>query len=133
MQSILKKFASGTNTGSALENTFNQIPLVLSILILDKTLIAKNSELKPLANVIGDTVYKDYLFHSRTSLFARLVKDTYIFANTDDDKYKVIENVQRALLLLSDSTANEKNVDSKKSSSKKESPTQKWQRIIGAD
>lgn len=140
MINILQEFASTEVNNNNLSQVFNQIPLVLSIVILDKSIISKNAELKPFANMIGDTVYREYLFHSRTALFARLVKDVFITTDDDDKKdtiirlQKVIPKIEITLENSGDNNSAISNVTStqkkSRSISKKESAIKKWQKII---
>lgn len=136
MKETLQKFSKISVAQNILETTFNQIPLVLSLLILDKDNVSKNSDLKPFANKIGNTQYRDYLFQSRTSLFARLVKDVFINSNSDGEKKRTIESIQDVIRTIQESEESTESVSlpkKKKASAKKESPTEKWQRIIEAE
>lgn len=58
---------------------------ILSTTICDKNLFKRNSELKEYIklyeNVIKTKPYRDYLFHSRTLLSSRMIRD---FMNIDD-------------------------------------------------
>lgn len=60
--------------------------------IFDKSLFKKNNELIPYVNgigfIIGVTPYKDYLYHSRTILAARIIKDIFFGNLNTDEEYR---------------------------------------------
>lgn len=135
MMNELKKFAT---TEAKRENVLplvNQIPLVLAKIILDKSLIKKNIDLKPISLEISGNVYRDYLFQSRTALFARMTKDVYINLDRDRQYDLVIrlQNVVNTLVNTDNEDTNQNSIINESTPTPKESPIKKWQRIIEAD
>lgn len=131
----LKKFAT---TEAKRENVLplvNQIPLVLAKIILDKSLIKKNIDLKPISLEISGNVYRDYLFQSRTALFARMTKDVYINLERDRQYDLVIrlQNVVNTLVNTDNEDTNQNSIINESTPTPKESAIKKWQRIIEAD
>lgn len=135
MMNELKKFAT---TEAKRENVLplvNQIPLVLAKIILDKSLIKKNIDLKPISLEISGNVYRDYLFESRTALFARMTKDVYINLERDRQYDLVIrlQNVVNTLVNTDNEDTNQNSIINESTPTPKESAIKKWQRIIEAD
>lgn len=135
MMNELKKFAT---TEAKRENVLplvNQIPLVLANIILDKSLIKKNIDLKPISLEISGNVYRDYLFQSRTALFARMTKDVYINLERDRQYDLVIrlQNVVNTLVNTDNEDTNQNSIINESTPTPKESAIKKWQRIIEAD
>lgn len=135
MMNELKKFAT---TEAKRENVLplvNQIPLVLAKIILDKSLIKKNIDLKPISLEISGNVYRDYLFQSRTALFARMTKDVYINLERDRQYDLVIrlQNVVNTLVNTDNEDTNQNSIINESTPTPKESAIKKWQRIIEAD
>lgn len=54
------------------------LPAVLAIIVFTKKYYKSNKELKKFTSNILKINYKNYLFLSRTALYARIVKDFYI-------------------------------------------------------
>ncbi|MFT8425694.1 MAG: hypothetical protein ABF630_09555 [Liquorilactobacillus sp.] len=59
-------------------NKTNLLPSVLAIIIFTKEFYDHNDKIKQFTKVYLKTEYKNYLFASRTSLYARIIKDFYI-------------------------------------------------------
>lgn len=69
-----------------IDDTILLIPGVLGDIILTKKFFTSNADIKPFIELRLDQVYKDYLFSSRTALYARSVKDI-LKKNDSSSKY----------------------------------------------
>ncbi|MFT8409860.1 MAG: hypothetical protein ABF743_11105 [Schleiferilactobacillus perolens] len=108
------------------------LPTVLADLILDHSLISPNKALKPLADRLGQTEYRDYLFQSRTGLLARLIKDIYV---KTPQSTKTLRSIQQVVsdVLDSNKKKTKKTKHSKEIQKETDSPLKQWKRIIEQD
>lgn len=107
------------------------IPGVLADIIFTKTYYIRNEDLKQFTTKILNEDYKDYLFVSRTPLYARVVKDII----RDEDKERVlkkIRNIKKFVLEESNKSDEIKNKDDvQKNKGKSAKDTVKdWSSII---
>jgi hypothetical protein len=131
MSEYLKDFTTLSISKSNLEVTSDMIPSILAKIILDKTLVHPNIELRPFANKIGHDEYKDYLFGSRTALFARLTKDAYITPSITVSDIKELQNIVSEMLLWNKKSDTPQDAEpTKEKPSKSDSPLKQWKRII---
>lgn len=96
MNTEIKRFLSLKVNKKNLESLKFIVPGILAYIIINKELYSKNSDLKSFTKNYLNEDYKDYLFKSRTTLFARVVKDI-IREKEDDISLKKISNIQNFL------------------------------------
>ena len=137
MKKIINDFLQTNISSSPINELFDSYPYILSQVILNHDFIHKNEDLKPFVHNMSNYEYRDYLFKSRTILFARLVKDLYILGQTDSDKSKITNmmHLQKAIRNVKDidEPESKKIQDKGKNNTNKISDIAKWRQIIEED
>lgn len=137
MKKIIKNFLHTNISSSAINELFDSYPYILSQVILNHDFIHKNEDLKPFVHNMTNYEYREYLFKSRTILFARLVKDLYIIGETHDKQSKVInmQRLQKAIRHVVDIDETASSISQPKAKNKidKISDIAKWRQIIEED
>ncbi|MBH0167569.1 hypothetical protein IHV12_21920 [Fictibacillus sp. 7GRE50] len=125
------------------KNNINDISFllygILAELIFERNYFSKNSDIRSFTKEILQEDYKEYLFASRTSLYARIIKD--IKLNALNDKYKFVQQANNIKLFLQKSNViNEKFSPEqtngnkiKKKNSVKSDPIEEWRKIINSN
>jgi hypothetical protein len=114
---------------------------ILADLIFEREYFTKNRDIEKFTTDILQEHYKEYLFASRTSLYARIVKDIKLNINNDKEKFiKKATNIKGYLreqekidkenddittIGLSESTL-------KRKTSGKSDPIDEWRKIINS-
>ncbi|MDY0404161.1 hypothetical protein P5G51_000945 [Virgibacillus sp. 179-BFC.A HS] len=93
---------------------------VLSEIVLDKVHFKRNKDLKVFTNDVLLTNYKDYLFDSRPTLYARIVKDLRTYRVKNPGHFLRLENnIQQFLSLKHKETDKDTNEEDKKDANEK--------------
>ena len=126
----LSKFVKTEISKTNVESMKNMVPSVFAKIILDRSLVHPNIELRQFADKIAGQEYREYLYGSRTALFARLTKDAYIqYSLTVEDLRKIQKVVSEMLTWNEDQQTSSPSTPKNKKDSK-ESPLKQWKKII---
>lgn len=100
------------------------LPAVLSVIIFTKKFYENNPDLKNFTTDILNIEYREYLFKSRTALYARIIKDFYV---NDTDLSVIIKKI--AALTVTDKPKTTKK-DSRQKSNSQQKIINEWRQVI---
>lgn len=109
---------------------------IIADLILGKEYFTRNIEIRTFTTNILDEEYKDYLFASRTALYARIIKDLKVSILNDPDEFvKRASNIKQFIEERKskgdtqlEMTQNKE--EAKKRRNKRVDPIDEWRKII---
>lgn len=127
------------------ENNLDRIliilPGILAEIVLTKNFFSKNPDLRPFTEDILLASYRDYLFGSRTQLYARIIKD--LFEAMKKDQAKLIQQTNNLRQYIESyienpQTTNVKDTDKNGTTKKDRKSTNvdmidEWRKIIDSD
>lgn len=102
------------------------LPAVLAIIVFTKKYFKSNKELKKFTSNVLNIDYKNYLFLSRTALYARIVKDFYI----DTERQEFLKT--QLVTFIGRKSANINNHHKKKKNSQND-VIAAWRKVINPD
>ncbi|GAB9262225.1 hypothetical protein CANFE03_18860 [Ligilactobacillus animalis] len=103
------------------------LPAVLAIIVFTKKYYKSNKELKKFTSNVLNINYKNYLFLSRTALYARIVKDFYI----DIEKQEFLKT--QIVTFVGKKSTNTNNNRHKKKRTSQNDVIAAWRKVINPD
>ena len=103
------------------------LPAVLAIIVFTKKYYKSNKELKKFTSNVLNINYKNYLFLSRTALYARIVKDFYI----DIEKQDFLKT--QIVTFVGKKSTNTNNNRYKKKRTSQNDVIAAWRKVINPD
>lgn len=114
------------NAASDIEKN-SLLPAVLAIIVFTKKYYKSNKELKKFTSNVLNINYKNYLFLSRTALYARIVKDFYI----DIEKQEFLKT--QIVTFVEKKSTNTNNNRYKKKRTSQNDVIAAWRKVINPD
>lgn len=124
-KNLINKF----NTLSQFEKK-DLLPAVLSEIVFSKIFYSNNKELKNFTKNILKVEYKDYLFHSRTNLYARIVRDFYFKQEDCDFLVQQISSFLKSYMNETNNKSKRENLKQNKRKSTQKDVLEGWRKII---